>query len=251
MEKLGLQLYTVRNTMDIEEGIIYTFKKIRDLGYTQVQTAGIGIPLETFKAIADSYGIEIVGTHSSFQELIKDPDKAMRDHEILGTKNIGIGGCWYKSQDEVLDFIEKANKFSEIIGKNGFKFTYHNHGHEFAKFTDKTVMQTLVDELDKDNTSFVLDTCWVQFGGASPVEWINKLIGRIDIIHLKDIIYSNELTKPTMTEVGNGNLNFHEIIKACRNTGVKYYVVEQDFCPSDPFVSIKQSADYLKVNFLK
>ncbi|MBO5454317.1 MAG: sugar phosphate isomerase/epimerase [Clostridia bacterium] len=251
MEKLGLQLFTVRNTMDIEEGVRYTFKKISEIGYTQVQTAGISIPAETFKSIADEYGIEIVGTHGSFNKLIEDPDKAMREHEILGTKNVGIGGFWPKSLDDLKEFIEKANKFAEIIGKEGYKFTYHNHGHEFAKYTDKTIMQTLVDELDKDNTSFVLDTCWVQYGGASPVEWINKLAGRIEIIHLKDIFYSLIENKPLMTEIGNGNLNFHDIIEACRKTGVKYYVVEQDICPVDPFESIKQSADYLTENFLK
>jgi hypothetical protein len=35
------------------------------------------------------------------------------------------------------------------------------------------------------------------------------------------------------------------IIKACRDTGVSWYAVEQDICLRDPFESLKISLEYL------
>ena len=47
-------------------------------------------------------------------------------------------------------------------------------------------------------------------------------------------------------EVGRGNLNIPEILSAAEAAGCKWFIVEQDTCPSDPFECIKRSFDYLK-----
>lgn len=48
-----------------------------------------------------------------------------------------------------------------------------------------------------------------------------------------------------MAEVGEGNLNWDENISVCEETGVKWALVEQDFCRRSPFESMKMSYDYL------
>lgn len=40
MKELGLQLYTIRDFMQTEEDIRESFRKMRQYGYTQAQTAG-------------------------------------------------------------------------------------------------------------------------------------------------------------------------------------------------------------------
>ena len=45
--------------------------------------------------------------------------------------------------------------------------------------------------------------------------------------------------------VGAGNINWDEVIEACREANVPYAVVEQDTCDGDPFDSLKMSYDYL------
>jgi sugar phosphate isomerase/epimerase len=52
------------------------------------------------------------------------------------------------------------------------------------------------------------------------------------------------------TEVGNGIINFKEIFKHKNEAGMKYFYVEQDKTPGDPFVSIKESIDYIKKNLV-
>ena len=249
IEKLGLQLYTIRDFMQTQEDIRESFRKMRQYGYTQAQTAGCAIPYADFGRIAKEEGIEIVGTHDNFNMMVNDFEQALENHKQLGTTNMGIGGKNYNSIYEVEDFIEEANMVAEKAARNGMKFTYHNHSHEFFKWENgKTTMDMLVEGLDTDTTSFVLDTYWVQHGGADVRYWIEKLAGRIDILHLKDMkrLLRNDNVHQ-ITEVGNGNLSWDLILDSAQKAGVKYYVVEQDTGYAvNCFQSIKKSAEYLK-----
>lgn len=250
IKSLGVQLFTIRSAMADEDSIRASFKKLKELGYNEGQTAGFFVGAEKFAEIAKETGISICGTHCSFNDLIADPDKAMKEHELLGTTNIGIGGMpgpARGSLDALNKFVEQANDFAEKINKHGFKFTYHNHSFEFAKLDGKRIIDVLVDGLNPETTSFVLDTYWVQHGGGDVIAWMNKLAGRIDILHLKDMGMSD---KQYITEIGQGNLNFDSIIKTAANIGVKHYVVEQDTCPGDPFDSLKISSDYIKAKYM-
>lgn len=250
IKELGVQLFTIRDCMKDEESIRTSFKKLREIGYDIGQTAGFFVGAEKFAEIAKETGLKICGTHCGFNDLIADPDKAMREHELLGTTNIGIGGMpgeARESLDALKAFIDKANEFAAYIAKSGFRFTYHNHSFEFRKFDGRTMLDYLVEGFDKDNISFVLDTYWVQHGGGDVRAWMEKLAGRIDILHLKDMGMSD---KQYITEIGQGNINFDGIIETADKIGVKYYVVEQDTCPGDPFESLKISRDYIAGRYM-
>ncbi len=245
IEKLGLQLYTIRNTMGNADDIRESFKRIRDMGFTVGQTAGCAIPYEEYGRIAQEEGIEICGTHDDFGLMVNDTELAMANHRALGTTNMGIGGFHPADVAAVEAFIEKANALAEKIYPHGFKFTYHNHSHEFMKMENgKTTMEMLIEGLDPVKTSFVLDTYWVQHGGGDVRHWIEKLAGRIDILHLKDM--GRNQNGPFITEVGNGNIWWEGVLETAAQAGIKHYVVEQDSWPGDPFDSVKMAADYLK-----
>ena len=159
MKKLGLQLYTIRDFMTTEEDIRESFAKIKAAGYDQAQTAGCTIPYADFGRLAKEYGIEIVGTHDNFDMMVNDFEQSLENHKLLGTTNMGIGGFWFNTTDEIKEFIEKANVVAEKAAKNGMKFTYHNHSHEFIRLENgKTAMEMLVEGLDSKNATFVLDT---------------------------------------------------------------------------------------------
>ena len=169
----------------------------------------------------------------------------MANHRALGTTNMGIGGFGAESVEAVERFIEQANTVANNVYPHGFKFTYHNHSHEFRLLENgRTAMDMLVEGLDPVKTSFVLDTYWVQHGGGDVRHWIEKLAGRIDILHLKEMGRNDK--GPFITEVGNGNIWWEGVLETAEKAGVKHYVVEQDIWPGDPFDSIAQSAAYLK-----
>jgi sugar phosphate isomerase/epimerase len=52
--------------------------------------------------------------------------------------------------------------------------------------------------------------------------------------------------KQYYAEVGSGNLDWPDIIAACREIEAKYYIVEQDICPGNSLDSVKISYDNMR-----
>lgn len=259
MKEIGLQIYTVRDFTKTSEMLADTMKKIREIGYTSIQTAGApGTVKEAraYKAAADAAGLSICGTHYSWQLMQQNIDEAIEVHKILDTTNMGIGGmpaAARESKEGLMAFINTANGIAERLSAEGMKFTYHNHSFEFKKHDGKTVMDILIERLDPRIT-FVLDVYWLQHGGCDIRRMMERLRGRVDILHLKDMgaCGGEKGNVPYITEIGNGNINFEDIIPLGDEIGVKHFVVEQDLCftTGNAMESIQASYDYLKKNFL-
>lgn len=254
--KLGLQLYTARELIKDEASLDSVIERLVDMGYTQMQTAGW--ESEAMAKIAKKHGMEIVGTHYNFDKIQNEVEETVKLHEALGTTNLGLGampGWAHESQDNLFRFIETMNKTADIYAKYGMRLTYHNHSFEYSSLDGKkTVMDYMYEGLN-DNVSFVLDTCWVANAGADVCDWIEKLSGRLDILHLKDIksiCYDGWNTRQEMCEIGNGLISWDKVISTAEKTGVKYFVVEQDahWVDNDPFKSLQISKDYLE-RFMK
>ncbi len=251
IQNLGLQLYTIRDHMKDADEIRASFARLRALGYTEAQTAGSGgVSYVELAKLAKEAGIKIVGTHYDFNAMVNNFEQTVIDHEAMETVNCGIGGFFATTESEVQDFIDAANKVADKLYERGMKFTYHNHAHEFIKVNDTTtIMDMLVRGLNPEKTSFVLDTCWVQWGGGDVRHWIEMLDGRIDILHLKDLSRKNDNANPlVLEEIGSGSLYWDGILETAAKTQIKHYCVEQDsaWIDGDPFMSLKASADFLK-----
>ncbi len=251
IKELGLQLHTIRDFMQTEDDIKRSFEKIKKLGYDLAQTAGVSkvVTHEQFGKIAKDAGIEIIGTHEPLDYNLEDIDRAVKNHKALGTTNCGVGGFWERNGKTWADGFANMKKLCALLKEHGLNFTYHNHSHEFMKLDGKFIMQHLIDLFkDVDNMTFCLDTYWLQHGGVSILEWMDKVNGKVDILHLKEM--ERKAEGPVISEIGNGSINWEAVIKKADEIGVKYYVVEQDSCDGDPFESIKISSDYLHANFM-
>ena len=248
--KLSIQAFSIGSCMGTLEETKDAFKKLASYGFTGVQTAGKSDNY-TYEEYADALkeaGLECVGTHVGL-DLLKNTKEAVRIHKILGTTNAGVGGMPIEPRYDrkaLADFINDANMVGEQLSKYGMKFTYHNHSFEFNKVGNDRIFDVLVNELDPKNTSFVLDTCWVNNAGENVCEWIEKLKGRIDIIHLKDRgLYMENRNDMYLTELGAGILDFPKIIKVAKDCGVSEFCYEQDGNHRiNPLESAKESAEY-------
>ena len=249
IKKLGVQLYTIRDTMNNAENIRASFKKLKELGYDQAQTAGCAIPYTEFGKIAAEEGIEIIGTHDDFGKMVNDFEGALADHQALGCKIMGVGGAGgHSTAAEWMEYVGQVNDLAKKLAPLGMTYTYHNHSHEFIKLDNgQTVMELLMENLIP-GANFCLDTYWVQHGGGDVRHLIEKLTGRLDVLHLKDMGRNDN--GQFITEIGNGGLWWEGIIDAAEKAGVKYYVVEQDTRPGDPFESLKISSEYIHKNFM-
>ena len=245
--KVGAQMYTVREYTQTVKDFAGTIKKLADIGYECVQVSGIGpIPAREVADICKSHNIEIIITHTNPTRVKDETNAVIDEHRIMGAKYIGIGGMpgdYERNAEGVKRFISDFTPASEKIHACGMTFMYHNHAYEFEKYGDKLMIEYLVEELPL--AGFTLDTYWVQAGGADPCAWLNKLTGRVEVVHYKDMIWSDN--QQLMAEVMEGNLNWEGIFAASRAAGVKYAMVEQDDCyGQDPFKCLKTSLINLK-----
>jgi len=260
VSQIAAQLYTVREFTKTPQDIRNTFKMVRQIGYEAVQLSALGpIDPAELKSIADEYGLKICITHTPYHRIVNDFDNVAREHKLWQCEYVGLGMMPPVSAD-MPDGFERsgegyrafARRMSEVAKKYnnvGLKFAYHNHNFEFEKYDGITGMDILLQESDPQTFGFELDTYWVQAGGADPVEWIYKVKGRMGVVHLKDMAIMDG--KQVYAEIGQGNLNWDKIIKACEETGVEWYAVEQDVCMRDPFESLKMSFDYLSERFCR
>lgn len=251
MKRIGLQLYTLRDILAIPEKTDECLKKIKMAGYDEAQLYGGFGDMERIGAASLANGLEIIGSTMPFDLMYNDPEKTMELHRKFGTNHIGIGIYRYADNNEVFEFIKKANKLCDIFAENGFMLSYHNHSHEFVKSADnKTIFDMLIENFN-ERMNFCLDTYWVQHGGGDIRFFIEKLKNRIDILHLKDMKRVLTPEKVNFAEIGRGNLYWEGIIATAEKCGVKHYVVEQDKCDNDPMESALISSKYLHDNFME
>ena len=248
-QSLGFQLYTVRDLLESPESADAAYAEIRKLGYTEVHAVGSNL----YEDLLFKHGISVVGNHYDVDKIFNEPQETMALHRRWNTTNVGVGGMPVSAREDLTSlkaFVKQFNETAKRYGEEGFMLTYHNHNFEFARIDGcKTIMDILYEELDPQNISFVLDTCWVAAGCGDVTDWMEKLKGRIDILHLKDAYIAQKENRfvPRITEVGNGNLAWDKIMVMAEKIGVKHYVVEQDnnWSPT-PIDSLRISAEFLE-----
>lgn len=246
--QIGAQYYTLRDFTKTIEDFEETCRKVKEIGYKTVQISGTPLKAAEMKEVLDKYGLKVVTTHRGFHDFIDNLDEIMDYNRTLGCELCGVGSMpdEYRNSDGVEKFIQEANIAAKELKKEGLLFGYHNHAFEFAKLGGKRIMDRLIEETDPEAVNFIVDTYWLQVGGANPADFIRNLGKRAMAIHFKDLIINPEKGfTQEMAEIGEGNLDWDAIIKACDEAGAKWALVEQDICNRDPFESMKMSYDYL------
>ena len=153
------------------------------------------------------------------------------------------------SPDSVLHMLQRVLKRAGLP-----RIRFHDLRHTFATMAlqNGVDVKTVSSMLGHYSAGFTLDTFWVQAGGGDPAYWLRRLSGRVDCVHFKDMEYSPEDKAVRMAAIGDGNMNYPEILRACEDAGVQYAFVEQDNCYGvDPFLCLKRSYDWLHAQGLE
>ena len=242
---IGAQFYTIRDYCKDLDGLAESLKKVADIGYTTVQLSGT-CPYDPawMKEQLDKNGLKCVITHNPADALSNEPERIVRDHNVLDCKYIGLGSHKVKDEDGMRydDFFTKYLESAKYFKENGKYFMYHNHDHEFRKIDGKLILDKLAEDMPADLMGFTLDTYWVQVGGGDPAQWIEKLSGRVPCIHLKDYSLGAK-----MAVIGEGNINFDRVFETAEKAGTQYMLVEQDNCNGeDPFDCLRRSYEFLR-----
>ena len=263
---IGLQLYTVRDHMQADP--IATLAKVAQIGYNSVEGATYtgteqfyGMAASAFAKLLKQNGLIMPSSHYRLGEelingstqrgtLLNDWARAVDDATTVGLKYMV---CSYLSDTErgTLDHYKKMaddfNTAGEICKKAGIQFCYHNHDFEFIQEGGKYPYEILLANTDKNLVKMEMDIYWVTKAKQNPIALINENPGRFPLWHLKDM---DNTANQMFTEVGSGIIDFKEIFKHTRKAGLKYFFVEQDKCPGEPYESITKSLKYIKNNLI-
>lgn len=253
MKKLPIaaQLYTVRKKLKEPGSTAVVFEKIKKIGYAGVELfGGEGLEAKDLKSILDRYDLKVCGYHVDYEKIRNNLPKLIADSKILGNKHLII--CWiepeYRTQEGYLQLTRMIRETGEKLAKENLSLCYHNHSFELARLNDKTALQYIIDECPHEFLKMEIDTHWIQRGGGDPAQWIERLKGRIPLVHLKDIVVLDDkgCGSPFFAEVGEGNMNWQRIFEASEKAGAEWYVVEQDECQRDPLESLRLSYENLR-----
>lgn len=242
--KIGAQLFTVREFCKNTDDIAKTLAKIADIGYKYVQVSGTcEFDAEWMKEQLKKNGLKCAITHTPKDKLTNATDTVIEEHNIFDCKYIGLGYHKFTGDKGEYDaFCNMYRPVAEKIARGGKLFMYHNHASEFVKIGNKTILEHLCEDFSPRHMGFTLDTYWIQVGGANPADYIERFLGRVPCIHLKDYAYGQ-----VMAVVGEGNINFDRVFEKAKDAGTEYMLVEQDNCNGeDPFECLKRSYEFLK-----
>ncbi len=254
---VGLQLYSLRDQLPKDvKGVI---AKIAAAGYKNVETFGYskehgfwGLSAKEFSGLLKANGLKTASGHFGLDQYFVEGKTTDLENSIKAANATGmeyvivpsINGEVLKTVDQFKMVAEKMNKAGELCKKSGLKLGYHNHNFEWKPVDGTTFYDTLLKNTDASLVNMEMDLYWVVRSEQDPVKLFEAHPGRFVLCHLKDMDKANHNLN---TEVGKGTIDFKTIVSHAKLAGLKYFIVEQEnFTNIDPYVSIAESAAYVK-----
>ena len=277
---IGLQLYTMGNLMTTDtKG---TLQKLAAIGYKEMESAGsqkgnfYGYKPKELAAMIKDVGMNwrsahVGGAPFRMEQIMKMAKNAQdsariksyfekRQKDAVTPLNLtdnaqeladdaAEGGLSYlvcssipvSTLDEIKKAVDVFSKAGELCKKNGVQFAYHNHVTEFDNVDGVRPFDYILNHTDKDLVKMELDLAWATKAKQDPVQLFKLHPGRYPLWHVKDLY--KEKMEPA--EVGSGVVDFKRIFANAKESGMKYFFVEQDGAPK-PFEDVTNSYNYLK-----
>ena len=213
------------------------------------------------RTLLDDLGLVSKSAHISDDSLKHSIDEAIDAAKIIGQEYILSPAFFGHSADEYKAAAELYNTFGEKCKAAGIRYGYHTHSQEFAVYDGLTAFDILVQNTDPELCCFELDLFWAEVAGVNVVELIRKYPGRVKLLHIKELkekldkVYASNEPFDNMaiamelmgkqTIIGEGIIEFRNIIDQVDHTGIDYMVVESDF-PPEPIRFAEESIKNLK-----
>lgn len=253
----GIQLYSLRDQLPKDvKGVI---EKVAKAGYKEVETFGYskqggywGLDAKAFNSLLKANGLITASGHYDLNSFFVEGKKEELNSYIEAAKITGqsyiivpsIDGSILKSKSDFEKVAANLNKAAEICKGAGLKLGYHNHNFEWKPADGTTFYDTILKETDPALVHMEMDIFWVVRAGQDPIKIFAKHPGRFALVHIKD---RDKTNTDINTEIGKGSIDFKTIIPKAKAAGVTHFIMEQEnYINIDPYVSIKESCDYMK-----
>ncbi|WP_166521619.1 sugar phosphate isomerase/epimerase family protein [Zobellia amurskyensis] len=260
--KMGLQLFTIRDAMKADP--LGSLKKAKVMGYQDLEIYGFdpetigyyGYKAKEFKLILDDLNLTTTSGHYDFSSYFNKPKDELRrylDTCIQGAHILNkpyITWPWLAPEFRTIENFKalsgKLNWMSEQVNSAGLGFAYHNHDFEFTDHNGQTGYDIILKETNPELVKLQMDMYWVMHSSKqTPQELIADQPGRYVMWHIKDM----DKVTGDYTELGNGSIDYAEMLSQIDTDALQYYYIEQgsNFA-QDSMKSIADSAEFFKKN---
>jgi sugar phosphate isomerase/epimerase len=226
---------------------------VADAGYRAVELVGYGDA--GFAAVRDrlgQVGLRAMSQHVAYRRLADELDTVIEENLALGCTSVIIQQGRHEDwvdEDAVRSFAATASAWGKACADAGLALGYHGYHEldlEFAPWDNATRWDLFAQETDPNLLFLQLDTYWVTRTGHDPVDLLGRFAGRVPLLHLKDpspdagaMAGADALD----TTVGDGLLDLPGVLRAARDTGVRWLVIEQEGDPDRALADIAVSRD--------
>ncbi|MCE7064600.1 sugar phosphate isomerase/epimerase [Dyadobacter sp. CY326] len=249
----GMVSYTFRKSLAKDPAAtLDTLQKlaIKDMEFSNL----FGKTAAELRKLLDERGMKCSSFGVNYADALDKTKEVGENAKTLGAKFVRVAWVPHKGPF-TLEMAEKTVADFNKIGKQlkdefGLTFCYHNHGYEFEKHEDGTLMDYIIQKTDPQYVSFELDLLWAFFPGGDPAGLLEKYPKRFKLMHMKDLKKGVEgnLSGGTPVEndvaLGTGQLDIPKILKAAKKSAIEHYYIE-DESPSYA-TQVPQTMAYLK-----
>ncbi|HVP17626.1 MAG TPA: myo-inosose-2 dehydratase [Spirochaetia bacterium] len=175
---------------------------------------------------------------------------AEQGHSIQGMQDVPVfEGKPRFTEDEWKRLAEGLNRLGERAREKGMTLTYHHHMGTGVQTTAE--VDRLMETTDPELVSLLYDTGHLAFSGEDYVGVLERHVGRVRHVHLKDVrlevldrvkkerwSFLKAVKEGVFTVPGDGGLSFEPVFRLLDKKGYTgWYVVEaeQDPAKANPF----------------
>ncbi len=236
--RIGIQLYTVREPL--KQDFAGTLQKLADMGISGVELTSFygGLEPAALARLLKKLQLEVCGIYEGLENLCNPEGKVYAYARAVGCKYLTSGLGLQAFKDDFGGCVVKLKQACKVAGSQGLTVCYHAHAHEFEKISGEYILDKILDAAPE--MAFEADTAWIKCGGADPAAYIQKHIDRIPLVHFKDV-----KADKTITELGNGIVDFPAVLRVIQGSKVEWISYEQDHTTLTPLESVKISMNYL------
>lgn len=240
--KIALQLWSVQD--ECEKDFVGTLAQVKKMGYDGVEFAGYhGMEAEALRQVLDRLGLEVAGSHISYDLLKEQLIDVIAYEKILGNQRIIVPFISKPTLEEWEDVFDDLAVISQELSKHGLSLYYHNHAHEFTEVESIDLLNEMT--LAVPSIKLEADTYWAAYAGKEVVSWLEQHHTFVGLLHIKDMLEKNEDREST--EIGSGVLPISEYVAFAKRYGLPWLIVEQEaFQKYSPMESAKRNQQQLR-----
>ena len=249
----GMVSFTYRSSLS--KNAAATLDTLKELGIKDMEFSSLfGKTAAELRKLLDERGIKCSSFGVGYDDALNKTQEVGQNAKTLGAKFVRVAWVPHKGPF-TLEMADKTIADFNTIGKKlkdefGLTFCYHNHGYEFEKYEDGTLMDYIIKKTDPAYVSFELDVLWAFFPGGDPAGLLEKYPDRFKLMHMKDLrkgVAGNLSGGTPVTNdvaLGTGQLDIPAILKAAKKSAIEHYYIE-DESPSYA-TQVPQTMAYLK-----